>query len=65
MDESELEITICKSEMTKFLGAEVGVKILHKKTGVVVRSTKFTSQHLNKMAALELLHQKLKNRNNS
>ena len=33
MDESELEITICKSEKTKFLGSEVGVKILHKKTG--------------------------------
>lgn len=59
MDESELEITICKSPMTRFLGAEVGVKITHIPTGIVVRATKCSTQHLNKIAALKLPDDKL------
>lgn len=59
MLENEVEITLCQSEQTLFLGAEVGVEIKHVLTGIVVRSTQCKSQHLNKIAALRLLNDKL------
>ena len=59
MYENELEITICKSDFTQFLGVEIGVQIKHIPTGNIVRSTTLSSQYLNKIQALKLLTDKL------
>lgn len=59
LTDSEVEITICKSEMTNIGSAEVGVQIKHIDTNIVVKATHNRSQHLNKLAALELLKEEL------
>jgi hypothetical protein len=60
MKSSDYEISICKSDMTKYLSAEVGIKIRHIDTGIIVESTSKKTQHLNKLAALAMLEDKLK-----
>lgn len=60
MKSSDYEISICKSDMTKYLSAEVGIKIHHFHTGITVSSTSKKTQHLNKLAALTMLEDKLK-----
>ena len=42
------EISICKSDMTKYLSAEVAIKIRHIDTGIIVESTSTKKQHLKK-----------------
>jgi len=54
-DEKDLEITTCKSPKTNLLGAEVGVKIKHKKLDITVQSIDLPTQHQNKLAAIELM----------
>lgn len=54
-NEKDLEITICRSLKTNFLGAEVGVKIKHKELGITVQSVELPTQHQNKLAAIELM----------
>lgn len=54
-DEKDLEITACKSPKTNLLGAEVGVKIKHKKLDITVKSIDLPTQHQNKLAAIELM----------
>ena len=60
MKSSDYEISICKSDLTKYLSAEVGIKIRHIDTGITVKSTSKKTQHLNKLAALAMLEDKLK-----
>jgi protein subunit release factor A len=60
MKSSDYEISVCKSDMTKYLSAEVGIKIRHVASGITVESTSKKTQHLNKLAALAMLEQKLK-----
>jgi len=50
-----LEITLCKSPRSPRVGAHVGVQIRHVETNITVQSITHASQHLNKLAALELL----------
>jgi protein subunit release factor A len=57
--DKDIYITLCKSESTNYLSAEVGVKIRHINTGIIVSSTEFKSQHKNKIEALKLLNVKL------
>jgi len=59
MKNNELEITICKNKMTQLLGVEVGVRIHHIHTNIVVESTAKKTQHLNKLAALVMLEEQL------
>ncbi|MGK0236285.1 MAG: protein subunit release factor A [Psychroserpens sp.] len=59
MDESGLAISICKGDHSHVGSTEVGVKITHKETGVTVYSLKESSQHKNKLMALELLKMEL------
>jgi protein subunit release factor A len=56
---SEVKISICPSPMSRIGGAEVGVEIKHISTGIIVRSVELRTQHKNKLAALELLAQRL------
>jgi len=58
-DNSEIEISICHSPMSTIGGAEVGVEIKHIGTGIIVRSVELRTQHKNKLAALELLAERL------
>ena len=51
--DKDIDIKLCKSESTNFLGAEVGVKIRHISTGINVSSTAFKSQYKNKVEALK------------
>lgn len=60
MKSSDYEISVCKSDMTKYLSAEVGIKIRHVALEITVESTSKKTQHLNKLAALAMLEQKLK-----
>lgn len=55
MDESDLEISICKGEHSHVGSAETGVKITHRPTGITVSSLKKRSQYANKVVAMELL----------
>lgn len=55
MDNSDLDISICRSPRTTLLSAEVGVRITHIPTGITVRSIEQSTQHLNKLAALDML----------
>jgi len=57
---NEIEILICSSPMSPNCGAEVGITIKHIPTGIKVKSIKHRTQHLNKLAALELLSDQLK-----
>lgn len=57
--EDEIEFFIIASNETQFLGAEVGVTAKHKKTGLTTESTSYKTQHQNKLAAIELLKDKL------
>jgi protein subunit release factor A len=56
---SEVKISICPSPMSLIGGAEVGVAIKHISTGIIVRSVELRTQHKNKLAALELLAERL------
>ena len=60
MKSSDYEISICKSDMAKYLSAEVGIKVRHIDTGIIVESTSKKTQHLNKLTALAMLEDKLK-----
>jgi protein subunit release factor A len=60
MKNNELEISICSSPKSPNCRAEVGIMIKHIPTGVKVKSIKHRTQHLNKLAALELLSNQLK-----
>lgn len=57
--EDQLEIKIITSEKTKLAGAEVGVQVTHIETGLSASSTSLSSQHQNKVAAIELLKEKI------
>ena len=57
--QDEIDIKIIKSEMTNFAGAEVGIQVTHRETGISASSTSFPSQHKNKVAAIELLKEKI------
>ncbi|MBA6352490.1 peptide chain release factor-like protein [Colwellia sp. BRX9-1] len=59
LDNSEIEISICHSSMSLIGSAEVGVEIKHISTGIIVRSVELRTQHKNKLAALELLAERL------
>jgi protein subunit release factor A len=59
LDSSEVEILICYSTMSPIGGAEVGVEIKHIGTGIIVRSVELRTQYKNKLAALELLAERL------
>jgi hypothetical protein len=59
LDNSEIEISICHSPMSPIGGAEVGVEIKHIGTGIIVQSIELSTQHKNKLAALELLAERL------
>lgn len=55
MSKESIEFTIIKSEQSPLLGAEVGVRVKDLKTGLIAESTSFSTQHKNKLAALEQL----------
>ncbi|MFA3791686.1 peptide chain release factor-like protein [Aliiglaciecola sp. SL4] len=57
--EDEIEFSIIKSEQTKFLSVDVGVKAKHQKTGITAESTSYSSQHQNKLSAIEILKEEL------
>lgn len=59
LDSSEVEISICHSPMSLIGSAEVGVEIKHIRTGIIVRSVELCTQHKNKLAALEILAERL------
>jgi protein subunit release factor A len=59
IDSKDIEITLCKSDRTRHLGAHVGVQIKHFETNITVQSINHTSQYMNKLAALELLKDEL------
>jgi protein subunit release factor A len=55
MNESDLDISICKGEHSHVGSVETGVKITHRPTGITVSSLKEKSQYANKVVAMELL----------
>jgi protein subunit release factor A len=55
MDDSDLEISICKGEHSHIGSVETGVKITHRATGITVSSLNERSQYANKVIAIELL----------
>lgn len=55
MDNSDLDISICKGEYSHVGSAETGVKITHRATGITVSSLNKKSQYANKVNAMELL----------
>lgn len=57
--DSDIEISICRSPMSQLGGAEIGVQLKHIPTGITVKSVNHASQHLNKLAALDLLSKRL------
>lgn len=57
--EKDLTFKLCSSPNSPFLGAEVGVEITHKPTGLTVKSVDQNSQYQNKLQALKLLEEKL------
>jgi protein subunit release factor A len=59
INENELEITLYWSPISKYLSAEVGVQVRHIRTNIIVKSIDKPSQHLNKLAAIELLKEEL------
>lgn len=59
IDRKDIEITLCKSPRSPGLGAHVGVQIKHFETNITVKSINHASQYKNKLAALELLNEKL------
>jgi protein subunit release factor A len=59
MDESDLDISICKGEYSHIGSVETGVKITHRATGITVSSLKKKSQYANKVIAMELLEMEL------
>ena len=61
MNESDLDISICKGEYSHVGSVETGVKITHRATGITVSSFKKKSQYANKVVAMELLEIELAN----
>lgn len=59
IDETDLDISIVPTPLSKIGQAEFGVEIKHKPTGLVVTSVHQKSQYLNKIEALRLLNLKL------
>jgi protein subunit release factor A len=55
MDDSDLDISICKGDYSHLGSVETGVKITHKATGITVLSLNKKSQYANKVIAMELL----------
>jgi protein subunit release factor A len=59
IDTKDIEITLCKSDQTKHLGAHVGVQIKHREKNITVQSISHKSQYKNKLVAIELLKEEL------
>lgn len=59
MNESDLDISICKGDYSHAGSVETGVEITHRATGITVSSLKKKSQYANKVIAMELLEIKL------
>jgi protein subunit release factor A len=59
IDTKDIEITLCKSDQIKHLGAHVGVQIKHFETNITVHSTNHKTQYMNKLAALDKLNEGL------
>jgi protein subunit release factor A len=55
MEDSDLDIGICKGEYSHIGSVETGVEITHRATGIKVSSLKEKSQYANKVMAMELL----------
>jgi len=55
----DILVSICKSTNSKFLTADIGVKITHMPTMIDAVSTNHKTLYLNKKAALEELENKL------
>jgi protein subunit release factor A len=62
IDESDLDISICKGEYSHVGSVDSGVKITHRATGITVSSLKKKSQYANKVIAMELLEVELAKR---
>ncbi len=59
MDDNELEMEVIPSPHDPVVGAHVGVRIRHKKSGLTVESSSETTQYANKRNALEMLKMQL------
>jgi len=55
MDDNELDIEVIPSPHDPAIGAHVGVRIRHDKSGLTVDSSSETTQYANKRNALEML----------
>lgn len=51
----ELAIKVCESPNSMSGSAHVRIEITHKATGIKVKSTEYTTQHENKLNAIEAL----------